>query len=52
VVEAFPVLELLDGLSTTQTEKLKSLMTLKSQRFEDVSLMATQGMIFPVPKGR
>jgi len=28
------------GLSTTHAEKLKSLMTLKFQRFEDVSLMA------------
>ena len=33
--------EVLDGLSTTHAEKLKSLMTLKFQRFEDVSLMAT-----------
>ena len=32
--------ELLDGLSTTHAEKLKSLMTHKFQRFEDVSLMA------------
>ena len=32
--------EVLDGLSITHTEKLKSLMTLKFQRFEDVSLMA------------
>jgi len=32
--------EALDGLSTTHAEKLKSLMTLKFQRFEDVSLMA------------
>ena len=32
--------EVLDGLSTTHTEKLKSLMTLKFQRFEDGSLMA------------
>ena len=32
--------EVLDGLSTTHAEKLKSLMTLKFQRFEDVSLMA------------
>jgi len=31
--------EVLDGLSTTHAEKLKSLMTLKFQRFEDVSLM-------------
>jgi len=30
----------LDGLSTTHAEKLKSLMTLKFQRFEDVSLIA------------
>ena len=30
----------LDGLSTTHAEKLKSLMTLKFQRFEDASLMA------------
>jgi transposase len=32
--------EALDGLSTTHAEKLKSLMTLKFQRFEDVSLIA------------
>jgi transposase len=32
--------EVLDGLSTNHAEKLKSLMTLKFQRFEDVSLMA------------
>ena len=32
--------DVLDGLSTTHAEKLKSLMTLKFQRFEDVSLMA------------
>ena len=32
--------EVLDGLSTTHAEKLKSLMTLKFQRFEDASLMA------------
>ena len=32
--------EVLDGLSTTHAEKLNSLMTLKFQRFEDVSLMA------------
>ncbi len=32
--------EVLDGLSTTHAEKLKSLMTLKFQRCEDVSLMA------------
>ena len=32
--------EVLGGLSITHTEKLKSLMTLKFQRFEDVSLMA------------
>ena len=32
--------EVLDGLSTTHAEKLKSLMTLKFQRFADVSLMA------------
>ena len=32
--------EVLDGLSTTHAEKLMSLMTLKFQRFEDVSLMA------------
>ena len=32
--------EVLDGLSTTHAEKLKSLMTLNFQRFEDVSLMA------------
>ena len=31
--------DVLDGLSTTHAEKLKSLMTLKFQRFEDVSLM-------------
>ena len=34
------VQEVLDGLSTTHAEKLKSLMTLKFQRFEDVALMA------------
>ncbi|MGB2609494.1 MAG: transposase, partial [Isosphaeraceae bacterium] len=32
--------DVLDGLSTTHAEKLKSLMTLKFQRFEDASLMA------------
>ena len=32
--------EVLDGLSTTHAEKLKSLMTLKFQRFKYVSLMA------------
>ena len=32
--------EVIDGLSTTHAEKLKSLMTLNFQRFEDVSLMA------------
>jgi transposase len=32
--------EILDGLSTTHAEKLKTLMTLNFQRFEDVSLMA------------
>ena len=32
--------EVLDGLSTTHAQSLKSLMTLNSQRFEDVSLMA------------
>jgi len=32
--------ELLDGLSNTHAEKLKSLITLKFQRFEDVSLRA------------
>ena len=32
--------EVLDGLSTTHAERLKSLMTLEFQRFEDVSLMA------------
>jgi transposase len=32
--------EVLDGVSTTHVETLKSLMTLKFQRFEDVSLMA------------
>ena len=32
--------EVLDGLLTTHAEKLKSLMTLNLQRFEDVSLMA------------
>lgn len=32
--------EVIDGLSTTHTEDLESLMTLKFQRFEDVSLMA------------
>jgi len=32
--------EVLDGFSTTHAENLKSLMTLKFQRFEDVSLMA------------
>ena len=32
--------EVLDGLSTTHAERLKSLMTLNFQRFEDVSLMA------------
>jgi transposase len=31
--------EVLDGLSTTHADKLKSLMTLKFQQFEDVSLM-------------
>jgi transposase len=32
--------EVLDDLSTTHAEKLKSLMSLKFQRFEDVALMA------------
>ena len=32
--------EVLDGLSTTHAEGLKSLMTLNFQRFQDVSLMA------------
>ncbi len=32
--------EVLDCLSTTPAEKLKSLITLNFQRFEDVSLMA------------
>jgi hypothetical protein len=32
--------EVIDGLSTTHTESLESLMTLNFQRFEDVSLMA------------
>jgi len=32
--------EVLDGLSTTHAESLKSLMTLNFQRFEGVSLMA------------
>jgi len=32
--------EVLDGLSTSHAESLKSLMTLNFQRFEDVSLMA------------
>jgi transposase len=32
--------EVLDDLSTTHAEKLKSLMTLKFERFEDVALMA------------
>ncbi len=32
--------EVIDGLSTTHAEALESLMTLKFQRFEDVSLMA------------
>ncbi len=32
--------EVLDGLSTTHAEKLKSLTTLKFQRFDDVSLIA------------
>jgi transposase len=32
--------EVLDGLSTTHADQLKSLMTLKFQRFVDVSLMA------------
>ena len=32
--------EVLDGLRTTHAENLKSLMTLKFQRFKDVSLMA------------
>jgi transposase len=32
--------EVIDGLSTTHAESLKSLMTLNFQRFEDVSLMA------------
>jgi len=33
------VREVLDGLSTVHAEKLKSLMTLNFQRFEDVSLL-------------
>jgi len=32
--------EVINGLSTTHAESLKSLMTLNFQRFEDVSLMA------------
>jgi DDE superfamily endonuclease len=32
--------EVLDGLSTTHAEQMKTLMTLKFQLFEDVSLMA------------
>jgi transposase len=32
--------ETIDGLSTTHTEQLKTLMTLNFQQFEDVSLMA------------
>ena len=32
--------EVLDGLSTTHADQLKTLMTLKFQLFEDVSLMA------------
>ena len=32
--------ETLDGLSTTHADRLKTLMTLKFQQFEDVSLMA------------
>ena len=32
--------EVLDGLSTTHAEPLKTLMTLKFQLFEDVSLLA------------
>ncbi len=32
--------QILDGLSTTHAESLKSLMTLNFQRFDDVSLMA------------
>jgi transposase len=32
--------ETLDGLSTTQADRLKTLMTLNFQQFEDVSLMA------------
>jgi transposase len=32
--------EVLDGLSTTHAEELKTLMTLNFQQFEDVSLMA------------
>ena len=35
-----PIQEVLDDLSTTHAAKLKSLMTLNFQRFEDVSLMA------------
>jgi len=30
----------LDGLSTTHAERLKTLMTLNFQQFEDISLMA------------
>src|SRR5208282_5899640 len=36
--------EVLDGLSTTHAQSLKSLMTLNFQRFEDVSLMAAFGL--------
>ena len=32
--------EVLDGLSTSHAQTLKSLMTLNFQRFDDVSLMA------------
>ena len=35
------VREVLDGLSTVHAEKLKSLMTLNFQRFDDVSLLPT-----------
>ena len=34
------IIEVIDGLSSTHAESLKSLMTLNFQRFEDVSLMA------------
>jgi hypothetical protein len=36
--------EILDGIPTTYAEQMETLMTLNFQQFEDVSLMAAQGI--------